>query len=53
MVGCGEIVGLLGFNGFGKSMLFNVIIGFEVIDVGMVCYVGWEIGCLLVYCIVS
>lgn len=45
----GEVVGLLGFNGVGKMILFYMIVGLVVFDVGDIVFDGEYISCLLIY----
>lgn len=33
---CNGIVGVIGFNGVGKIILFKIIVGFEILDSGSV-----------------
>src|SRR6266516_3553180 len=39
----GSITGLIGPNGSGKTTLFNVITGYERVDVGDICFAGTTI----------
>lgn len=40
---CGEMVGLLGFNGCGKFLLLCVLVGLCCLDVGCVIFDGQDI----------
>lgn len=45
-LGEGEIVGLIGSNGAGKSTMINVLSGFQRPTAGTVAYRGLQLGCL-------
>lgn len=51
MVYFGELFGLIGYNGVGKSMLFKMFFGLEVFIVGEVC-IGGQFMSSGVFCLV-
>lgn len=46
VVQCGEWIGIVGLNGYGKLILFYVIVGFIGWQCGLIKLNGREVGCI-------